>query len=395
MILEARKQTYLEDEMTRAAIKRYSDRRLVNLLVQKYMEKNRGKIAATEDEIKQRMQVDPKLDKIRAKAEIERARAGKLLDEYYKQIYAKSRARKLDQYFPRAIEVHQRLLHRPKGPRKVPWMQTSQVRDELVPSEENMVLALYSGGKITLKDWLVAYCDIVPPRRPAINTPAAVDELVERALRMPLLVWEAKSLGLDKDQDFLKQVREYEDRRLLSEVRLAKQKEGTEPTPEQVMAYFNENKEAFGTSEKLKIDLIWCEDLRTARKVKAELAGGRDFEAVRKQYSLEKKGKAFHTQPGGEGLFWKDLWAGEPGRILGPLKGFYGRGIKWRIVKILEKTPGQAKEYADQMESQIKDRMMTERRKQIIASYGQELLKKYPSQVYPDRVKEIDPLDIP
>ncbi|UCC99504.1 MAG: hypothetical protein JSW66_06390 [Phycisphaerales bacterium] len=395
MIMEARKQTYLQDEMISASIKRYRDRRLVNLLVQKYVEKNRGKTAATEDEIKQKMQADPKLDKDRAKAEIERARAGRLLDEYYKQIYTKSRAKKLNQYFPRAVEVHQRLLHRPKAPRKVPWMQTSQVRDELAPSEANMVLALYSGGKITLKDWLTAYCDIVPPRRPKIDTPAAVDELLERAMSMPLLVWEAKSLGLDKDQDFVKQVREYEDRRLLGEVQLARQKELTEPMPEELTAYFNENKEAFGTSEKLKIDLIWCEDLPTARKVKAELESGRDFEAVREQYSLEKKGKAFQTQPGSEGLFWKDLWAGEPGRILGPLKGFYGRGMKWRIVKILEKTPGQPKEYSSQMDSQIKDRMMTERRKQAIAMYGQELLRKYPFQVYPDRVKEIDPLEIP
>jgi len=395
MIMEARKQTYLEDETISSSIKRYRETRLVNLLAQRYVEQNRDKMIAREDEIKQRMQADPKLDHAQAKAEIERAKAGKLLDGYYAQIHTKSRLKKLDQYFPRAIEIFQKLMRQPKEPRNVPWMQTSQVRDELAPSEKNMVLAQYSGGKITLEDWLEAYCDIVPPRRPAIDTPQAVDEMLERALRMPLLVWEATSLGLDKDPELVKQITDYEDRRLLGEATLAKHKEAKEPTSEEVVAYFNKNKGAFGTSKQLEIDLVWCEDLATARKAKAELDAGKDFEAVREQYSLEKKGKAFHTQPGSEGLFWKDLWAGEPGSILGPLKGFYGRGIKWRIVKILQKTPGQGKEYSSDMEPQVKGRMMNERRKELVAQYNNELLKKYPFQIYPDRINSLDPLNIP
>ena len=395
MIMEARKQTYLEDEMISSNIKRYRETRLVNLLAQKYLEKNKDKITATEDEIKQRMQADPKLDQARAKAEIERAKAGKLLDAYYTQIHTKSGLKKLSQYFPKAVEVYQRLLRQPREPRKVPWIQNSQIKTDLAPSEENTVLAVFASGQITLKDWLEAYCDIVPPRRPVIDTPKAVDDLLESALRMPLLVWEATSLGLDKDQELVKQVTDYEDRRLLSEATVAKQKEAKEPTTEEITAYFNENKEVFGTSKQLKIDLIWCEDLATARKAKAELDAGKDFEAVREQYSLEKKGQAFHTQPGSEGLFWKDLWAGEPGNVLGPLKGFYGQGVKWRIVKILEKTPGQVKEYASNMESQVKDRMTTERRKELVAQYNDELLKKYPFQIYADRIKDIDPLDIP
>ncbi len=395
MIMEARKQTFLEDEMVTASIKRYRETRLVNLLAQRYVEKNRDKIVAVEDEIKQRVQADPKFDQARAKADVERTKAGKLLDGYYMQIHTKSQLKKLDQYFPRAIEVYQRLLHQPREPRNVPWMQNTQLKDELAPSEENMVLAVFSGGQITLKNWLEAYCDIVPPRRPVISTPQAVDEMLERALRMPLLVWEATSLGLDKDPELVKQVTSYEDGRLLTEATLAKQKEAKEPTNEEVIAYFNENKEAFGTSKQLKIDLVWCEDLATARRAKADLDAGKDFEAVREQYSLEKKGQAFYTQPGSEGLFWTDLWVGEPGSILGPLKGFYGQGAKWRIVKILEKKPGQGKEYSPDMESQVKGRMMDERKKDLVAQYNNEMLKKYAFQIYADRIKDIDPLNIP
>ena len=122
---------------------------------------------------------------------------------------------------------------------------------------------------------------------------------------------------------------------------------------------------------------------------------GKDFEMVRQKYSLVKKGKSFKTSPDIEGLFWKDLWAGEPNEIVGPIKGFYRQGIKWRIVKILEKTPGKVKQYSSKMEGQIKSRMMSEQYKKLVDNYGKELLTKYPYQIYADRIKDVDPLDIP
>ena len=393
MIIEARAQGYLEDETTSASIRRFAERKLVNLLLEKYIE---GKINVTEDEITQRMQADPRLDKARAKATVERAKANVLLDQYYKQIYDKSGVKKLSQNYPKVIQIHERMLHHPKQPRKVSWIQNSQVKEELTPEEKNLVLAQYNAGRITLQDWFVSLCDIVPPRRPRdLNAPQGVDQLLERALRMPLLVSEAKSLGLDRDKDFLKEIRDYEDRMLLSSAITAKRKELKEPTTEQVLAYFAKNKESFGTPKSLKIDMIWCQDLDTAKQVKAALESGKDFEAVRQQYSLEKQGKAFTTYPASEGLFWKDLWAGEPNQIIGPVKGFFRQGISWRIVKILEKAPGKEQPYSSNIEQQVKNRMMSEQNEILIDLYGKELLKKYPYQIFPDSIKDVDPLNIP
>jgi hypothetical protein len=393
MIIEARAKGYLKNEAITTSVKRFMETKLVNLLLQKIIQ---GKINITEDEITRKIQADPKLDKARAKTMIERAKTNTMLDQYYRQIYNKSGVNKLSQNFPRVIQIHERLLRNPKQSRNVGFIRTSQVKDELTEAEKNIVLAQYTNGKITLKDWFGALCDIVPPRRPQdLNTPQGVDQLLERALRMPLLVSEAKTLGLDRDKDLLKQVRDYEDRRLLSEVLSAKRKELKEPTTEQIIAYFGQNKESFGTSKSLKIDLIWCQDLKIAKQARAALDSGKDFEAVRQQFSLEKKGKPFTTHPGSEGLFWKDLWAGDPNQIIGPVKGFYQQGISWRIVKILEKAPGQEKAYSTNMDGQIKSRIMSEQNKALIAQYGKELLSKYPHQIYADKIKDIDPLNIP
>jgi len=133
----------------------------------------------------------------------------------------------------------------------------------------------------------------------------------------------------------------------------------------------------------------------TANKAKVELDGGKEFEQVKQDYSLRKESKAVNVYPGGEGIFFKDLSKGEPNDIIGPIKGFYSDGIKWRIVRILERRPAQPREYSESMKGNVKGRMMDEQRRAILAKYREELLKEYSYEIYTDRIKEIDPLDIP
>ena len=393
MVLEARKQGYLEDETINAPIKRTKDRELIKLLGKKYVE---GKIVITEEEIKKKMQADPKLDEANARAALRTAKGNRLLAIYYRRIYQKFHVKKLSENYTKATQIYERLLYRPKVPRKVGFIRVSQVKDELTPEEKNIVLAEYDYGKVTLKDWLEALCEISPPGRPKdLNTPKGVEQLLERALQKPLLVTEAKLAGLEKDKDLIETVKEYEDGVLLNRVKSTKYKEVKEPTTEQIIAYFIENKEAFGVTKNLKIDLIWCQDLKTARKVKTELGLGKDFELIKQEYSLDKKSRPFNVNPRTEGLFWKDLWAGNPNEIVGPIKGFYRQGIKWRIVKILEKNPGKPKEYSNDMQEQIKGRLMSEQHKALLAKYGQGLLKKYRYKIVDDKIKDVDPLNIP
>ena len=212
---------------------------------------------------------------------------------------------------------------------------------------------------------------------------------------IPLYISEAKLQKLDQDEGFLKQVREYEDTRLLITANNKKYLEVQEPTTEQIVAYYNNNKEAFRVGRLVKIDLIWCQDLESARQVKAELDSGKDFESIKQKYSLVKNLKPYNTYSNNEGLFWKDLWQADPNDIVGPIKGFYSGKIKWRIVKILEKNPGELKDYSADMDNGIKYYMMSEHRDALLAEYRRELLKKYPHEIYPERIKDIDPLDIP
>ncbi len=394
MVIDAREQKYMEREAVQAQVDRFKQAGLIRLVLQRYLQ---GKVEVTDSEIDERVKANPKLKRSRAKALIEKVKANKLIDEYYDDLCKKLHVQKVSDNFPKAAEIHQRLLLLLEEPREAGFIHVSQVRRELTPEEKSLVLATFDQGKVTLEDWFGILCEMSPPSRPGdLHTPEGVERLLNRALRNPVFLAEARLIGFGKDENFLKQVKEYEDKRLFNEIRNEKVKDIIAPKDEeQIIACFNENKEAFGTRKKLKIDQIWCQDRNTAEKVKAELDSGKDFESVRQRYSLEKKGSPFNTSPGGEGLFFKDLWKGEPNEIVGPVKGFYRDGVEWRIVKILGKKPGEVKEYSSGMRKRVKQRMQGEQRMEALRRYQKELLEKYPYEIYADRIKDIDPLNIP
>lgn len=394
IVMEARKQNLQEDETIHEVIKDFKEKKYVNSLLSNYL---KGKIMVTDNEIDEHIKANPDMDRARAKAMLAQAKSGQLLGKYYDQLYKKFHIQKLSENFYKTAQIHNRLLNWPKEPRKATFIRIRQIKEELTPEEQNIVLATYDNGKITLKDWFETLCEIAPPSRPKdLNTREGVEKLLDRALKMPIFVSEAKLLGHDKNEDILKEAKEYEGRILLNKVRKEKIKDITGPIPaEQIVDYFNMNKEVFGTQNMLKIDQIWCQDIKTAQKAKSELDNGRDFEAVKQAYSFEKKTTPYNTSLGSEGMFFKGLWNSEPNEIVGPIKGFHMDGIKWRVVKILEKTPGAIKEYSTDMNREIESKMLTRQRNATMEEYSKELLEKYPYEMYADRIKDINPLDIP
>jgi peptidyl-prolyl cis-trans isomerase C len=394
IVMEARKQNLNEDEITRSVIKQFKEKKFVNALLAAYLQ---GKITVTDSEIDEQIKSNPKLDRANAKTMLIRTKSGNLLNQYYNELYTKFNVQKLSENFFKTAQIHNRLLYQPKKTRKMNFIRISQTKEELTPEEKEIVLATYDYGKITLKDWFAALCEMSPPSRPKdLHTPKGVEQLLDRALKMPIFVSEAKLLGFDKDEDILKQAKDYEDSMLLTKAKREKIKDIKGPIDEeQIVAYFNKNKELFGTQNTLNIDQIWCQDLKTAQKAKAELDGGKGFESVKKSYSLEKKSKPYNTYPGSEGFFFNDLWKGEPNEVIGPVKGFYAEGVKWRIVKILEKKPGIVKEYSPDMNKNIEMKMLERQRSTTLEEYTKELLEEYSYEIYADRIRGINPLDIP
>jgi len=392
MVIDARKQNLLEDKGVAERLKQFRERGLVDLLLRNQLQ---GKLTVTDAEIEEKMKASPKLTRERAEGMLKSQKARKLVDQFYDELYKKRHVRKFNHNFPKVVRIHQGLLLESAKKNRMAFIRIKQVKN-LPPEEKNVLLAVYEGGIITLKDWFDMLCESSPPSRPKdLNTVEGVERLLDRTLRMPLFVAEAKERGLEKDEDYQKRVKYQEDMRLLGLVRSRKFREVTdEISDEEIVAHFNENKRKFAIPPRIKIDQIWCQDFETARQVKAELTRGKDFEAVKQEYSVAKETKPFNTVPAGEGVFFDDLWRGQPNDILGPIKGFYGRGLMWRVVKILEKKPSEPVEFSDDIKGRVKESIRSERRQAAMDQYRKELFEKHQYKIYAERLAGIDPFRI-
>lgn len=393
IMMEGRRSGELESYTIRNAVQRYRDRQLVNLLMQKEIP---PRLNVTEAEIQEKMKADPKLDRAKAEQAVKTAKGRALASQYYDEVYKESNVKKASAHFAKASEIHQRLLLRPIAERNVNFIRNRQIRDELTDAEKNMLMATFDGGKVTLEDWFMTIGEIAPPYRPRdLHTTQGVDNLLERTLKSPILVAEAVRQGLDKDEDFQKRLREYEDRNLLGIGKQNKGKEVVEPNAVEIESYFQKNPERFVERRSLKVDQIWCADLKSAKEARAALDEGKDFAAVKEKYSTDKESKVVALYPSSEAYFWPELWKGEPNGVVGPVKGMRGNDFNWRVVRIINKNPGTMPEFSDQVADRVKRVILNDRRLAVIDKYEKQLLNKYPHKIYSDRIKDIDPLDIP
>ena len=357
----------------------------------------RSEIPATDAEIDQALKSNPKASREHAKMLVQRAKATRIVEQFYGRVIAKRKLTKLTENVAKAAAIHQRLLLQPATPRGPGeyWIKNSQIINDLSPEEKEMVLATYDGGSFTLRDWFQTLCNVAPPRRPKdLDKPAGVERLLDSALRLPVLAAEARFRGFHKDAKIRSDVRALEDQRLLYKMREEKTKGIPEPTEDQIKAEFDRNPARFATRATVKADQIWCEDLATARTVKEMLAGGADFQAEKKAHSLQKDVEAYTVSLGSEGPFWAELWQGEPNEVVGPVRGFYQDGVKWRIVKILAKTPAQVQPWSEQLGNSIKWFISGEQKELVLRQWEKELLAKYPHEVFNDRIRDMDPLEL-
>ncbi len=392
MILEGRQLGYPEDDSVATSVGRFRRGRLIQAFVNDYIEEN---VPVEQAEIDQKTAADPNLSPEQARMQVLREKVPPVYKALYAELLEKFEVQKIERNFARAAQIHQRLLTQPAEPRgrTIFWITNHQIQNELSRDERDITLATFKGGQFTLYDWFKTLNEIAPPGRSKdLSTPAGVEKLLDRGLEPTILEAEAVARGYHQKEELAREIRAREDMTILGKVRMEKYKEVTPPTDEEIRAFFDQNPERFAQQATAKIDQIWCKDLETAQQVKKALEDGAAFETVKADESLRPEESAHNASAFTEGVFWDDLSQGEPNDLVGPVKGFFDDGIKWRIVKILEKTPAEVRPYSDAVKNQVQSAITSQRSKESLERYGASLLEKYPHQVYPDRIEDIDPL---
>jgi len=391
MITEARNLNLLDNKDVQKKRNEFKNGLLLKLLAATYLT---GKINITDSEIQEKMKANPGIDKAKAAVMLKREKTAKLTDEFYNDSKEKLHVRKLTENFPRAAQIHQKLLDEASVSDGIQFIKIKQI-ENLTQEEKNLVLVTFDGGEINLGDLFAALHEISPPTRPKnLSTPAGIDQFLEqRLMKKPILIAAAKFYGFEKNETLLKQLKLWDEKTLLEEIIGKTVYVPNEPNDKEVLAYFNKHRKDFATPKSLKIDQIWCQDYKTAKIVKDRLAAGKDFDSLKQEYSLDKKTVPVDVSANTEKMFFPDIWTGEPNTIIGPIKGLHQNRVTWRIVKILEKNQGRWQKYDEEtMNSSIRYKMWEEQKEIILAAYKKQIIKKYPYRIYPEKIK--NPLDI-
>lgn len=232
------------------------------------------------------------------------------------------------------------------------------------------VLATFAGGELTLEDFEAEANKLPPQVKPMLTSPERRRQYLENLIVSKLLIEDARSRGVDKDEEIRRQIEETENRLILQKAYRDLQDSVT-VTDEDVAAQYNENSDAYSTSE-VRASHILVEDEAVAEDLLKRLKENPDdFAQLAKDLS---KDTATASKEGDLGFFGRGRMVPdfekavfalkEPGDISEVVKSPFG----YHIIMLTERKPGDTKPL-EQVKEQIRFMLLQERQRQTLQDY--------------------------
>ena len=253
---------------------------------------------------------------------------------------------------------------------------TRQGGDEAASTIEGggEVVAFFDGEELSLDDFR-AYIEKLPAQvRPMVASPERRKQFLETFVLTRLLVKDAKSRGLDKDEEIQSKLREQEDRLILQKV--FEDLQGTITiSDEEAEAYYGANQEEFSTTE-IRASHILVEDEASAGEVLVKVRENPEsFAKLAKEIS---KDGGTASKGGDLGFFGRGRMVPafeqaafalkEPGDISEVVKSPFGN----HIIMLTEKKVGEPRPL-DQVKEQIRAKLISEQREKKMEAYFEQL----------------------
>ncbi|MEW6066703.1 MAG: peptidyl-prolyl cis-trans isomerase [Nitrospirota bacterium] len=211
------------------------------------------------------------------------------------------------------------------------------------------------------------------------------ERFLNELIKKELLYQEALKQGIDKDGDYQRRIKEFQERlnefKKLTLIGLLLEKK-IEPksqiTDADVKGYYEKHEEEFAPLNRVRLSHILVKTEDEAKNILERLRKGEDFAKIAKKSSIEptsaKKG-------GDTGYLSRDQITPEIRAIAARLKkGEVSEPIKtelgYQIVKVTDKQTGKLMEF-EKVKNSIMQRLVEERQKEAFDSYIEQLKKSY------------------
>jgi parvulin-like peptidyl-prolyl isomerase len=206
-----------------------------------------------------------------------------------------------------------------------------------------------------------------------------LDELKEQFFKGNEEQYEAE---LEKQGLTDEQVRKDVRTRILSERIFEEVTKDVQVSDEQVRAYYEENQAQFETPASREVRHILVKQKARADDIYRQLQQGGDFAALAKRYSQDPASKAqggkFTAQQGATvPEFDKTAFELETGELSRPVKTQFG----WHIIEATAAVKPKATQELSEVESQISDQLLEDRKNTRINEWIEELRKRFEDEI--------------
>ncbi len=230
--------------------------------------------------------------------------------------------------------------------------------------DESAVLAVVNGEKITINDYNEKLMQLSNYERAIYRGEEGHQRFLKAMILQKIMVQKSKEMGLDKDEEVRKKIRELmreTTERVLMDA-LIKQEilDKVAVTDEEAKAYYDENKEGFAEKEKAQARHILVATEEEAQEIRKQLDEGADFAELAAEKSTDK-GTA--SKGGDLGYFERGRMVPEfeeacfnleIGGVSEPIKTRFG----YHIIKLEDKKEAGTKEFYE-VSDEIKKKLLS------------------------------------
>ncbi|EOD01595.1 peptidylprolyl isomerase [Caldisalinibacter kiritimatiensis] len=239
----------------------------------------------------------------------------------------------------------------------------------------NKVLATVNGVEITEKD-LNSLLQSLGQQRMQFESPEGRKRLLQELINQELFYLDAIENGLDEEEQFKKEL-EQTTRNLLKQYAIRKLLNQVKVDEQEVIDYYEQNKERFKTPETVKASHILVKDENKVDEILNELNNGLSFEEAAEKYSSCPS----KTNGGDLGYFSRGKMVPEfenaafnmeKGEVKGPVKTQFG----YHIIKLTDKKEADIRSF-DEVKGQINQILIGKKQNDLYINKTNELKEQY------------------
>ncbi|MCD6376471.1 MAG: peptidylprolyl isomerase [Caldisericaceae bacterium] len=236
-------------------------------------------------------------------------------------------------------------------------------------AEKRIVLAKWKNGQLFLDDVFLMYGGrrfSALQRR--ITRPEKFEQIVDQILLAKLIENEASKIGLFDDVQVKTNLKDFKIQKLSSLAYSKEVKAKSEPTEEEIKAYYEQHADEFVKPAEIELWEISLKDEKTANKVLKLAQKGYDFEKLAGKYSEDKyykkkKGYIGFKTKNRRGEVSKEAFKLGTNKIGGPVK-YRNYYVVFKTGKIHPETIRSFEEAYQQVKMRVRNKKLKERREE-------------------------------